>query len=172
MVEFIINNKTKRGENMKKQVILLLAVIMVFGFNLFSKDVTLGEKIKTETVTRVSEILEKPDTFIDKTVRVEGYIADGCKHHGTWIGIAGDKDFQKIDVWHKEGKIKFPLDHKGKYVIVEGTVYSIMLTEEQALRWQKHLAKEHKTTFDPSEAKGGMKMYRINPTGAVIKDSK
>ena len=157
---------------MKKQVIVLLTVVLVFAFNLFSKELTLGEKIKTETVTKISEILEKPDEFMDKTVRVEGYIVDGCKHHGTWIGIAGDKDFQKIDVWHKDGKIKFPLDHKGKYVIVEGTVYSIMLTEEQAVQWQQHLAQEHKTAFDPAQAKGGMKLYRINPMGAVIKDTK
>ncbi len=55
---------------MKKQIILVLAIILVFGFNLFSKEVTLGEKIKTEKVTRVSDILAKPDVFMDKTVRV------------------------------------------------------------------------------------------------------
>ncbi|MCP5108324.1 MAG: DUF4920 domain-containing protein [bacterium] len=157
---------------MKKRIILMLVVVLVFGINLLSKEVTLGEKIKTETVTKISEILEKPESFLDKTVRVEGYIADGCMHKGTWIALAGDKEFQKLSVWHKEGKIKFPLDHRGKYGIVEGTVYPVQLTEEQGVRWLKHLAETHKQEVDTSKAKGGMKIYRINPIGAVIKDAK
>lgn len=157
---------------MKKQIVLLLLVVLAFGANLLSKELTVGEKIKTETITKISEILENPDSFADKTIRIEGYIVDGCKHHGTWISVAGDKDFDKLPVWPKEGQIKFPLDHRGKYVVAEGTVYAVQLNEEQAIRWQQHLAKEHKTTFDPASAKGGMKIYRLDPTGAVIKDSK
>jgi hypothetical protein len=157
---------------MQKRIILLLVIVLVFGFNLFSKELTLGEKIKTEKITKISEILEKPEEFMDKTVRVEGYIADGCMHHGRWIALASDKDFQQLSVWHKEGKIKFPLDHKGKYGIVEGTIYFVQLSEERALNWLKHLEKIHGQKIDLSKAKGGMKLYRIDPIGAVIKDSK
>jgi hypothetical protein len=157
---------------MQKRVILLLVVGLVFGFNLLSKEVKLGEEIKIEKATNVSEILEKPAEFLNKAVRVEGYIIDGCKHHGTWIAIAGDKDFQKITVRDKEGKLKFPLDHKGKYSIVEGSVYSVHLTEEQALRWLKHLEEVHQQKTDMSKAKGGMTLYRISPTGAIVKDAK
>ena len=157
---------------MQKRIILLLVIVLVFGSYLLSKELTLGEKIKTETVTKISDVLEKPEEFMDKTVRVEGYIVDGCMHRGRWIALASDKDFQQLSVWHKEGKIKFPLDHKGKYGIVEGTVYYVQLTEEQALNWLKHLAEIHGQKPDLSKAKGGMKLYRIHPIGAVIKDSK
>jgi hypothetical protein len=157
---------------MQKRVILLLVIVVVFTFNLISKEVKLGEKINIEKATKISEILEKPGEFLNKTVRVEGYILDGCKHHGTWIAIAGDKDFQKITVRDKEGKLKFPLDHKGKYSIVEGSVYSVHLTEEQALKWLKHLAEVHQQKIDTTKAKGGMTLYRINPMGAIVKDSK
>ncbi len=157
---------------MQKQIILVLAMVLVFGSYLFPGEVTLGEKIKTEKVTKISEILENPEAFMDKTVRVEGYIVDGCKHLGNWIALAGDKDFQQISVWHKERKLKFPLDHKGKYGIVEGTVYAVQLSEESALRWLKHLQETHEQEIDFSKAKGGMTLYRIHPIGAVIKDSK
>ncbi len=72
----------------------------------------------------------------------------------------------------KEDKLKFPLDHKGKYGIIEGTVYSVHLTEEQALKWLKHLEETHQQKIDMTRAKGGMTLYRVSPIGAIVKDSK
>jgi len=157
---------------MQKRVILLLVVALVFTFNLLSKELKLGDEITIEKATKVSEILEKPAEFLNKTVRVEGYILDGCMHHGTWVAIAGDKDFQTIMVQHKERKLTFPLDHRGKYCIAEGTIYSVHLTEEQAIGWLKHLEEIHQQKPDMSEAKGGMTLYQISPTGAIVKDAK
>lgn len=157
---------------MQKRIALILALTLVFSLCLTAKETKLGGEIKIEKVTKISEILEKPEDFMDKTVRVEGYIVDGCMHHGTWIAIAGDKDFMKLDIMDKARKLKFPLDHKGKYAIVEGTVYSAQLTEKQATQWLKHLEKTHKQGIDLSKAKGGMKIYRVSPTGAVLKDKK
>lgn len=176
MVKFSnhITKKFRRikGVKMQKRVILLLVVVLIFAFNMLSKEVKLGEKIKIEKATKVSEILEKPVEFLNKIVRIEGYIVDGCMHHGTWIAIAGDKDFQTIMVQHKEGKLIFPLDHRGKYCIAEGTVYSVHLTEGQALRWLKHLEEIHQQKTDISKAKGGMTLYQISPTGAIVKEAK
>lgn len=160
------------GVNMQRRIILLTVILLVFGYYLFSAEITLGEKIQTEKVTPVSEILDKPGDFIDKIVRVEGYIVDGCMHEGMWISIAGDKDFQQLSIWHKEGKIMFPLDHKGKYAIAEGTLYAVQLTEEQAINWLKHLASIHSQEIDLEKARGGMTIYRLSPTGVIIKDTK
>jgi hypothetical protein len=157
---------------MQRRIILLFITVLILGSFLFSAETTLGEKIQTEKVTQVSEIIEKPGDFIDKIVRVEGYIVDGCMHEGAWISIGGDKDFQQLTIWHKEGKIIFPLDHKGKYAIAEGAVYPVQLTEEQAINWLKHLAAIHTQEINLEKAKGGMTLYRLSPIGVVIKDSK
>lgn len=157
---------------MQKKIVVLLAMLMVFGLTLTAKDLKLGEEIKIEKVTKVSEILENPDKYLDKDVRVEGFIIDGCMHHGTWISIAGDKDFQSLMIRQKEGKITFPLQHRGLYCIVEGTVYFVELNEEQAIQWLQHLEETHGQKADLSLAKGGMKIYRINPTGAILKEKK
>jgi len=157
---------------MQKRIILLLIIVLIFTFNLLSKEVRLGDKIKIEKATKVSQILANPAEFLDKIVRIEGYILDGCMHHGAWIAIAGDKDFQTIMVQHKEGKLIFPLDHRGKYCIAEGTVYSVQLTEEQALKWLKHLEEIHQQKIDMARAKGGMTLYQISPIGAIVTDSK
>lgn len=157
---------------MQRRIILLFITVLILGSFLISAETTLGEKIQVEKVTQVSEIVEKPGDFIDKIVRVEGYIVDGCMHEGAWISIGGDKDFQQLTIWHKEGKIIFPLDHKGKYAVAEGVIYPVQLTEEQAINWLKHLAAIHTQEINLEKAKGGMTLYRLSPTGVVIRDSK
>jgi hypothetical protein len=157
---------------MHRRIILIFISVMILGSFLFSAETILGEKIQVEKVTQVSEIIEKPGDFIDKIVRVEGYIVDGCMHEGAWISIGGDKDFQQLTIWHKEGQMIFPLDHKGKYAIAEGAVYPVQLTEEQAVNWLKHLAAIHTQEINLEKAKGGMTLYRLSPIGVVIKDSK
>ncbi len=157
---------------MQKRLVLVLAFLLVFGFNLFSSDVTIGEKLKMKKVTNISEILTKPADFLGKNVRVEGLIVGGCHHHGTWIAVSGDKEFQKIDVRDKDGKLKFPLEHKGKYAVVEGSLYEVKLSQEKAEQWLKHLAENHGDKVDLSKAKGGMTFYKISPYAAVLKDSK
>ena len=157
---------------MQRRIILIFISVMILGRFLFSAETILGEKIQVEKVTQVSEIVEKPGDFIDKIVRVEGYIVDGCMHEGAWISIGGDKDFQQLTIWHKEGKIIFPLDHKGKYAIAEGAVYPVQLTEEQAINWLKHLAAIHTQEINLEKAKGGMTLYRLSPIGVIIRDLK
>ncbi len=158
---------------MKKSIVILLALLFICGLNLMAGDLVLGEKIKTEKSTKISKIFEKPESFVGKTVRVEGYIVGGCYHHGRWIAVAGDKEMQRMEVWPKKDTFMFPLDHKGKYGVLEGTVYVQEMTEKQATRWMKHLAGgDHDEDIDLAKAKGGMKVYRLAPTGAVIKDAK
>lgn len=158
---------------MQKKLVLLIAVVLVLSLGLTAaKDVKIGKEITIEKVTKVSEILEKPDEYLGKTVRVEGFVTDGCMHKGTWVAIAGDKDFQTINIWDKEHKLKFPLEHRGKYVVAQGEVYFIELSEEQATKWLTHLAETHKQKPDLSQAKGGMKVYRVSPTAAMITDKK
>ncbi|MCP4216594.1 MAG: hypothetical protein GY765_18225 [bacterium] len=157
---------------MQKKIVLLLVLVLVAGLSLSAKEAVVGENLKMKKTTMVSEILEKPETFLGKPIRVEGYVVDGCHHRGNWLGIASDKEFQSIEVWDKEGKMIFPLDHKGKYAIVEGTLYGKKLTEEEASKWLKHLNANHKRKVDVSKAKGGMTLYRIDPVAVVLKDSK
>lgn len=157
---------------MKKQMMITSLLILAFSLMLTAGEVKLGGEFTIQKATPISQILEKPADFEGKLVLVEGYIVDGCMHEGTWLSLAGDKDFTKLMIQDKENKMKFPLDHKGKYAIVEGTVYFKMLTEEQATKWLQHLAEIHKQPADLSQAKGGMKLYKVSPVAAIIKDAK
>jgi len=144
-------------------VILLSATMIFAGGKKLGKDITLKEK------TKVSSILADPKKFVGKKVLIEGTILDVCSKRGCWMEIASDKQFQKIKVKVKDGEIVFPMEAKGKKALVEGEVYEINLTKEQALKQAEHEAEEHGTKFDPSSVKGPVTYYQIKGLGAEIK---
>lgn len=154
---------------MKKTLlsILLIAVSVTYIYagsgNKYGKEITLKEK------TKVSAILAEPQKFLGKTVLVEGTVVAVCEKRGCWIELASDKKFQKIKIKVKDGEIVFPLEESGKTALVEGTVYEIKMTKEQALEQAKHEAEEHGHKFDPESVKGPVTIYQIKGLGAVIK---
>lgn len=152
---------------MKKTLFIVLALLISTSFagdgKKYGKDITLKEK------TKVSDILANPEKYVGKKVLIEGPVVDVCDKRGCWIEIGSDKQFEKIKVKVKDGEIVFPMEEKGKDAVVEGEVYKISLTKEQALERAKEEAKEHGTKFDPSSVTGPVTFYQIKGIGAEIK---
>jgi len=154
---------------MKKSLLFVFVFLFSFtvsfagGGNKYGKELSLKEK------TKISTILANPKNFIGKKVQVEGNVVGVCEKRGCWIELASDKPFQKIKVKVKDGEIVFPLEEKGKSAVVEGQVYEIKMTKEQALAAAENEAKEHGKKFDPASVTGPVTLYQIKGLGAVIK---
>jgi len=154
---------------MKKVVLIAVAFlfsisnIFAGGGNKYGKELSLKEK------TKISTILANPKNFVGKKVQVEGNVVGVCEKRGCWIELASDKSFQKIKVKVKDGEIVFPLEEKGKKAVVEGEVYEIKLTKEQAIAAGENEAKKHGKKFDPASVTGPVTLYQIKGLGAVIK---
>lgn len=152
---------------MKRMILfaLIFAVSSVFAGdgNKYGKALTLKEKVK------VSDILASPENFEGKKVLIEGMVVDVCSKRGCWIEIASDKPYEKIKVKVNDGEIVFPMEEKGRTALVEGEVYKISLTKEQAIERAKHEAEEHNTEFDPASVTGPVTYYQIKGLGAEIK---
>ncbi len=128
-----------------------------------------GKEVTLKNVTKISEIMASPKDFIGKKVLVEGLIIDVCNKRGCWMEIASDKEFEKIKIKVKDGEIVFPVEVKGKTALVEGEVYEINLTKEEAIEYAEHVAEEQGKKFDPSTVTGPMTFYQIKGIGAEIK---
>ncbi|MDP2036925.1 MAG: DUF4920 domain-containing protein [Ignavibacteria bacterium] len=154
---------------MRKTMLALLMVAVSLSYiyagsgNKYGKEITLKEK------TKISAILANPQKFVGKNVLVEGTVVAVCEKRGCWMELASDEKFQKIKIKVKDGEIVFPLEEAGKTALVEGTVYEIKMTKEQAIEAAKHEAEEHGTKFDPASVKGPVTLYQIKGLGAVIK---
>lgn len=153
---------------MKKLIIIpviLLSVNLIFAqaeTNKYGKDITLKKE------TKISDILENPQNYLDKTVLVEGKVLDVCPMAGCWIELSSDVEGEKIKVKVKDGEIVFPQEAKEKTAKVEGTVYKIELSKEDAIDYYKHQAEEKGEMFDSTKVTGPVTIYQIKGLGAEI----
>jgi hypothetical protein len=153
---------------MKKMLILVLVFTM--SSILFAQTVEekLGKEITLTEMTNISEILANPESYLDKTVLVEGEVLDVCHNMGCWMDLSSGVEGEKIKVKVKDGEIVFPVEAIGSNAQVEGKVYKIELSEKEAREYFQHMAEENEKTFDPSTVTGPVTLYQIKGLGAKI----
>ena len=161
---------------MKKLLIATLAILFCGILVAQTDDVNkLGAEITLAEKTNISDILNSPEDFLDKKVLVEGKVLDVCKMMGCWMELKSDPstgqasvEGEKIKVKVKDGEIVFPMEAKGQTALVEGKVYKIELTKEEAMDYMEHIAEEKGEEFDPTTVEGPMTIYQIKGIGAEI----
>lgn len=162
-----------RRSSMSIRMVSLLVVMtlgLVTSAALAGEGQVLGKGVGATELVKISELLAKPDTYVGKTVRVEGLITDVCPKRGCWMNLAGDKEFQSLRIKVDDGVIVFPMDAKGKRATAEGVFTKIELTRDEAIAQAKHHAEEVGKPFDESKA-GEIPtvIYQLKGTGAVIR---
>jgi hypothetical protein len=154
------------GSILKLFLISIISANIVFAIgddkDKYGNEITLKEK------TCISDILSNPEDYLDKTVLVEGEVLDVCPKMGCWMEIKSDVEGEKIKVKVKDGEIVFPEEAKGKDALVEGKVYKIDLTVEEAVEYYEHQAEERGQEFDPSTVTEAVTIYQIKGIGAEI----
>lgn len=133
-----------------------------------TKETKLGSDITLTEKTKISDILADPDSYLDQTVLVEGEIMNVCPKMGCWMELKSDDGEGMIKIKVKDGEIVFPVEAIGENAVVEGTVYKIELSQEDAISYYEHIADETGENFDPSTITGPMTIYQIKGLGAVI----
>lgn len=151
---------------MNKLVILLFLFVSVAAYSQTDK---YGKEISLTEKTSISKILKTPEEYVGKTVLVEGEILEVCASAGCWMELKSDTENQKVKIKVKDGDIVFPVEAKGKNAVVEGTVYKIELTKEEAIEYYEHVAAEQGSEFDATSVTGSMTLYQIKGIGAEIK---
>jgi Domain of unknown function (DUF4920) len=151
---------------MNKIVVIFFLLLSVAAYSQTDK---YGKEISLKEKTNISKILAQPEEYVGKTVLVEGEILEVCAMAGCWMDLKSDAENQKIKIKVKDGDIVFPVEAKGKDALVEGTVYKIELTKEEAVDYYEHVAEEQGTEFDDASVTGPVTIYQIKGIGAEIK---
>lgn len=116
---------------MKLRSLILLALVALLVTPAFAGKTVqgklYGKQLTGSETVALSELLEHPDSYVGKTVRVEGLVVDVCKKRGCWMELAGDQEFQSIKIKVDDGVIVFPMEAKGKKAVAEGVFDKIVL---------------------------------------------
>lgn len=153
---------------MKKTILTLLVCSLLFCVPAFAK--TYGKGVHLQDTTAVSAILDNPDDYLGKTVKIEGLIVEVCSKRGCWIYVAGDRPHEKIQVKVTDGEIVFPIAATGRLGLIEGIVDEVRMSTEELIKYQQHLAEEKGKPFDPSSVEEGSRFIRLIGLGAEINE--
>ncbi len=153
---------------MKKLILMLLTASFFISSPSFAK--TYGKGVTLEETTPISVILDNPDDFLGKKVRVEGMIIDVCSKRGCWMYVASDRSNEKIQIKVVDGEIVFPMSAMGQLGIIEGIVEELKMSKEQQLNYLKHIAEEKGKPFDPEDVVADKRFIRLIGLGAEISE--
>lgn len=130
-----------------------------------------GEGVRLAEATAVEAILDRPEEFAGKPVRIEGTVVEVCQKRGCWVAIAAGEEGRELRVKVEDGVIVFPASARGRRAVAEGTVETSELSREEWIERLEHQAEEQKRPFDPAEVGDGpFRHTRVLGTGAVICD--
>jgi len=141
--------------------------VLVANTALCAAELKLGKPLTVKEAMPVATLVSHADDYAGKTVQVKGKITEVCQMMGCWMELANDAG-QHVHIKVEDGDIVFPKDSAGKVAVAEGKFTESELTREQAVARAKDAAEESGRKFDASKVKGGMTLYQIEGTGAVI----
>ena len=120
----------------------------------------LGAGVSLKESTPIKALLDKPQDFVGKTVRVDGVATEICQHMGCWMAVApeGSTSGGTVRLKVEDGVIVFPASAKGRKVSAEG-VFEVVGKDEES----KEAAGEHAKKDTKAQ-----KEYQLKATGAVI----
>ena len=133
-----------------------------------SNTTSYGERLSVTTSVRVSELLNSPEEYVGKKVRVEGLVDDVCPMMGCWIDILEAQSRETIRFKVADGVIVFPVEAKGREVVAEGVFRKHEMSKQKAASWLRHLADEKGEPFDESSVTGPLVFYQIEGLGAEL----
>jgi hypothetical protein len=148
-------------------IVLALAITMTLTFAVAGKETVYGSGVKVSQPVAIGDLLDHPETYLGKRIRVDGQITGVCPRMGCWIDIADEKG-HSIRFKVKDGEIVFPMEAKGKSVAAEGVLTKLELSAEEALDHARHMAEEKGEPFDESSVEGPLTLYRIQGEGARV----
>jgi hypothetical protein len=122
-----------------------------------SDDTKLGAGVTLAEATPIAKLLETPEAFVGKTIRVDGVATNVCEDMGCWMAIGDSATAEKtVRMKVEDGVIVIPVSAKGKKVSAEGV-------------WEVAGASGHGDHPAPAADPNAPKRYQLKGTGAVIK---
>ena len=153
------------------------AVVALATVSVAAQETKLGAGVTLKEATPLANVLEHPEQYVGKTIRLDGTANAVCTGNGCWMAIATDATpaAKSVRVKVEDGVIVIPVTAKGKKVSAQG-VFELVSDEhgkEAAAEHAKHMAAKPGETMKHEgehkhDAPAG-KTYHLKGTGIVIR---
>jgi hypothetical protein len=168
---------------MKRFLILSFVVTAMMAAPVMAGDSeSFGDGVTLDDAVAIDVLLENPNDYVGRKVRVDGVITAVCKKRGCWMQVTDQESGNGVRIKVEDGVIVFPYTSMGREAQAEGIFEAIKLTPEQ-IEARTAAAHDHQegATCDkdgPKSSSAGAGcdapavneyVYMIRGTGAVIK---
>ncbi|MBK6693508.1 MAG: DUF4920 domain-containing protein [Myxococcales bacterium] len=118
-------------------------------------------------VASLAAVMEDPDKFADKAMRIEGTVRAACTRKGCWMELAkgADREASGARVTFKDYGFFVPTNSAGKVACVEGVLSSRRVAPEEVAHLESEGARFAKKMPD-----GSAREVRIVATGVEMWD--
>lgn len=127
-----------------------------------------GKPPTLKNVIKISALLDHPEKYLGKELRVEGIATDVCSMRGCWMKIQSDRKQQSLILKVNDGEMVFPMSARGKHIVVQGKLVKKIMPVKDVIEIERERAKKAGKPFDPASVKGPRISYVFQPSGVVI----
>jgi hypothetical protein len=116
---------------------------------------------------KISQLMNDPYAFVDKSVTIVGAVGDVCPARGCWAEVIGS-DGGSVRFKVPDGQLVFTAAMTGDQVTATGVFRAHDLNPEQATAWLAHLAAERGEAFDPNSHIGKLTIFQLEGDDASL----
>jgi hypothetical protein len=117
---------------MKRFLILSIAVIAMTAAPAIAGDSeSYGDGVSLDEAVAIDVLLNNPNDYVGRKVRVDGVITAVCKKRGCWMQVTDPESGKGVRIKVEDGVIVFPYTSMGREAQAEGIFEAIKLTPEQ-----------------------------------------
>lgn len=141
---------------------LIAAALVALAVPVMAEETKLGAGITLAEATPVTALVDHPDQYVGKKIRVDGVVTAVCQEMGCWMAIAAEDKtgVPSVRVKVEDGVIVIPASAKGKKASAEGVFELIASSDAHG----KEAAQENVKQNPKASAK-----YQLKGTGVVIR---
>jgi len=137
--------------------VLTAALVASLGAPLPAQE-TLGQGVTIQDATPIASLVDQPEAWLGKPVRVDGVVKAVCEEMGCWMELADPTTGKSIQFKVDDGVIVFPVSAKGKRASAQGALERVPENEEHEMAGEQ-----------PEQHEAQAKLtFRVRATGAVI----
>lgn len=131
-------------------------------------DTVFGKRPVLKDVVKISTLLDQPEQYLNKEIKVEGIATDVCPMRGCWMKIQSDRKKESLLIKVNDGEMVFPMSARGKNTVIQGKLVKRTIPVKEVIELEKARAEKAGQKFDPASVKGPRTLYMFQPTGVII----
>ncbi len=125
-----------------------------------------GAGVSAESAVTVQALLDHPDRYVGRTVRVDGTVSAVCQAMGCWLEIGDPAIGRGVRFKVQDGVVVFPRDAVGRTASAQGVFEEIATSPVREAHQEDPRARAADGT--PQPATPTEKIYWVRASGAIL----